>query len=186
MNEACARLTRIGKDGVIMTTDADTTVAPNWIEANIREIELGADAVGGRILMTQADLDSMGGKVRDLHVADDKYRLLVAEIEDLIDELPFDNGARHHQHFNASFAITAEAYLRSGGVPNVECLEDCALFDILERLDMRVRHSFDVEVYTSARSVGRARYGLSNQINEWERLAHTGQPSQCRERRVSC
>jgi hypothetical protein len=41
--------------GVILTTDADSQVAPNWIAENLAAFELGADAVLGRI-----DLDEDG------------------------------------------------------------------------------------------------------------------------------
>jgi len=42
-------------DGVILTTDADSQVAPNWIAQNLAAFEAGAEAVLGRI-----DLDSEG------------------------------------------------------------------------------------------------------------------------------
>ena len=37
------------KDGVILTTDADSQVAPNWIAENLASFETGAEAVLGRI-----------------------------------------------------------------------------------------------------------------------------------------
>jgi len=171
MNEAYARLrsTRSGS-GVIMSTDGDTVVAPDWIAANLSEIERGADAVGGRILFSEPQLETMDAAARALHLVDERYRLLVAEIEALIDDLPFDGGPRHHQHFSASFAITTDAYEKSGGVPNVKFLEDCALYEALERADLRVRHSPDVIVFTSARSIGRSEVGLAFQINQWKKL----------------
>ena len=46
-----AAFERVSADGVIMTTDADTVLSADWIAANFAEIERGADAVGGRILM---------------------------------------------------------------------------------------------------------------------------------------
>ena len=42
-------------DGVILTTDADSQVAPNWIAENLAAFEAGAEAVLGRI-----DLDDEG------------------------------------------------------------------------------------------------------------------------------
>lgn len=172
MTEAFLRQRERG--GVIMTTDGDTTVAPDWIASNLLEIGRGADAVGGRILIPRIQLDSMHAFARELHLADERYRLLTAEIEALIDELPFDDGPRHHQHFNASFAVTADAYERSGGMPCVEYLEDCAFYERLERADLRVRHSPDVVVYTSARPKGKSKFGLAYQIDEWRRLGTEG------------
>jgi Glycosyl transferase family 2 len=50
------------KDGVILTTDADSQVAPSWIAENLGAFAAGAEAVLGRI-----DLDEegarLGGKV---------------------------------------------------------------------------------------------------------------------------
>jgi hypothetical protein len=43
------------KDGVILTTDADSQVAPNWIAQNLAAFEAGGEAVLGRI-----DLDIEG------------------------------------------------------------------------------------------------------------------------------
>ena len=43
------------RDGVILTTDADSQVAPNWIAENLAAFEAGAEAVLGRI-----DLDEEG------------------------------------------------------------------------------------------------------------------------------
>ena len=175
MNAAFERLHGSRRErSVIMTTDADTIVAPDWIAATLQEIELGADAVGGRIIIAGSELAKMDAAARRMHLLDDEYRLLAAELEALIDELPFDNGARHYQHFNASIALTTDAYRISGGVPHVECMEDCALFERLERADLKVRHSPDVRVYTSGRSTGRSRVGLAYQIGDWQRLAGEG------------
>ncbi len=175
-NEAQRRLlTNQFGGGVIMTSDADTRVAPDWIAANLYEIETGADAVGGRIIIAADELEKMDAHSRKFHLQDEEYRLLTAEIENLIDYVPHDCDAdRHHQHFNGSFAVTTEAFQKAGGVPKVKFLEDAALFAALLRVDARFRHSSRVRVFTSARRVGRSRVGLSNQINEWKKLGETG------------
>ena len=46
-------------DGAILTTDADSQVAPDWIAENLAAIDAGADAVLGRI-----SLDSEGNTCR--------------------------------------------------------------------------------------------------------------------------
>lgn len=176
MNAAYSRLKQNKKNkGVIMTTDGDTTVADDWIAANLREIEAGADAVGGRIIIPNSEQKKMNALCREIHLRDEEYRLLTAEIEWLIDDLPFDDVPRHHQHFNASFAVKIDIYEKAGGVPKVKFLEDCAFFDCLQKIDARVRHSFDIKVYTSARHVGRSEVGLSFQINQWKNLSETGE-----------
>ena len=176
MDEAFARLqkNRFGK-GVIMTTDGDTLVAENWIAANLREIENGADAVGGRIIIADSELEKLDAACRSIHLKDEEYRLLMTEIESLLDDLPFDAAPRHHQHFNGSFAVTTEMYGKTGGVPDVKFLEDCAFFDRLQRADAKVRHSPDVKVYTSSRRNGRSEVGLSFQLNQWKNLGEAGE-----------
>ncbi len=163
------------RGGVLMTTDGDTIVADDWIAANLNEIENGADAVGGRILISDAELEKMDALCRETHLKDEEYRLLLAEIECLIDDLPFDHAPRHHQHFNGSFACTTAIYELAGGIPDVKFLEDCAFFDSLQRIDARVRHSPNVKVYTSSRHVGRSEVGLSFQLNLWKKLNETGE-----------
>ena len=176
MNAAFERLARdkSGSKSVMMTTDGDTIVADDWLAANLREIERGADAVGGRIIISDAELEKMDARCRATHLMDEEYRLLTAEIEALIDDLPFDDAPRHHQHFNGSFAVKTEIYEKAGGLPNVKFLEDCAFYDRLQQMDARVRHSHDVKVYTSSRHVGRSEVGLSFQLNLWRNLSETG------------
>lgn len=43
-----------GPGGVVMTSDADSRVAPDWIVANLAEIAAGADAVAGVIAFDEA------------------------------------------------------------------------------------------------------------------------------------
>jgi hypothetical protein len=170
MNEACARLERVGRPhGIIASTDADTRVAPSWLAAIQAEIAAGADAVGGRIFT-----EMRGPALRPLRriqVADAAYRLLCARLENLLDPAPADPWPRHHQHFGASLALTARAYRQVGGLPEVRFLEDEALCQALRRHDLRLRHSPAVQVLTSARRQGRVEVGLSWQLREWLHLS---------------
>jgi glycosyltransferase involved in cell wall biosynthesis len=175
MNEAYLRLCRNRyKSGVIMTTDGDTRVAPDWIAANLREIKNGADAVGGRISIDFEDLRKMDAKARRFYLLDTGYRLSAAEIEARLDYLSHDYLPRHHQHFNGSFAVTTDAFRRAGGIPDVNCLEDVAFYHSLLRVDAKFRHSPFVRVKTSARRDGRTDLGLSTQINEWTVMGEKG------------
>lgn len=170
-NEAFARLqSNAARSGVIMTTDGDTRAAPDWVAQNLAEIERGADAVGGRILIKESELARMDARARYFHLRDEEYRLLVAEFECLLDRFSHDAAPRHHQHFNASFAVTTDAFERAGGVPQVKHLEDVAFYQALLRIDARFRHSLSVKVFTSARHIGRTTLGLSTQINEWTKM----------------
>ena len=168
MNEAYLRLIKNHqRSGIILTTDGDTCVAPDWVVANLAEIKNGADAVGGRILIDPKELKKMVHQARIFHLRDTGYRLLAAELEARIDFVSYDYLPRHHQHFNGSFAVTTNAFRKAGGVPKVKFLEDVAFYQSLLRVDARFRHSPHVKVTTSARRVGRTEAGLSTQINQW-------------------
>lgn len=167
MDAACNRLEE-NNGGVILTTDADTVISEDWIAQNINEIEKGADAVGGRILLHENELSELDDLTRFYHFKDEKYQLLIADLEAKILEIHYDYFPRHHQHFNGSFAVTTDCYRKAGGIPNVKHLEDCAFFDRLQRIDAKVRHSFQVKVHTSARFIGRTEVGLAYQLNTWK------------------
>ena len=168
MEAAFLRLKKLGqKRGVIASTDGDTRVAPDWVAATLAEINRGADAVSGRIMIEPKELAALDEKTRRYHLRDVYYRYLVAELESYLAPLSFDPRPRHHQHFNASFAVTVEAYERAGGVPQVAHLEDFAFYNALRRIDARFRHSPQVRVFTSARRHGRTACGLSTQLAEW-------------------
>ena len=171
MECAFLRLSKNG-GGLIMTTDGDTMVGPDWIAQTHQEIENGAEAVGGRILLSDSEQSALDEFTLLHHFRDEKYHLLIAQLEGKIMNCNYDPNPRHHQHFNGSFAITTDCYTRSGGVPVVDHLEDCAFFEILKSVDARVRHSHDVKVYTSARCVGRTEIGLSYQLNVWKNLGN--------------
>ncbi len=178
MDEACQRLLGLGRfNGLIVSTDADTRVAPDWLAATQAEIAAGADAVGGRILLDPKALatePAAAGSVRHTQLRDAAYHLLCARLEARLDPQAADPWPRHHQHFGASLALTARAYRRVGGLPVLRYLEDEALCQQLRRHDLRLRHSPRVVVYTSPRQWGRVEVGLSWQLREWaaHRLAH--------------
>ena len=170
MDEACARLELVGQSaGIIASTDADTQVAPDWLATIQAEIAAGADAVGGRILTSSEE----GGPaaLQRIQAHDAAFRLLCARLEDITDPTPLDRWPRHHQHFGASLALTARAYRRVGGLPEVRFLEDEALCQELRRHDLALRHSPRVRVLTSARRQGRVEVGLSWQLSEWLRMS---------------
>lgn len=169
MESAYSRLVQNG-GGIMMTTDGDTSVSNDWISQTQQEIINGADVVGGRILLYEDELENLDEFTLLHHFKDEKYQLLIAELEAKIIDCECDPHPRHHQHFNGSFAITTDCYAKSGGVPMVTYLEDCAFFDRLQTIDAKIRHSYNVKVHTSARWIGRTEIGLSHQLNVWKNL----------------
>ncbi len=169
MDEAYRRLLWLERPrGIIATTDGDTVVAPNWLAATWAEIAGGADGVGGRIVINRAEREAF--QARRLYLRDNGYRFLVAEMEHLYQAYPHDCWPRHHQHFGASFALTAQMYRRVGGLPPLRALEDVALYRAIMREDGCFRHSPAVRVTTSGRQYGRTEYGLAPQLRYWLEL----------------
>lgn len=174
MDEACHRLEQVGRPGgLILSTDADTRTAPDWLAATTAAVAAGAEAVGGRILTLPGELP-MQADVRRTQLRDAAYHILCAQLKSQLDPEPADPWPRHHQHFGASLALTARAYRRVGGLPEVRFLEDEALWQALRRHDVPVRHSPAVRVFTSGRHEGRVEVGLSWQLRQWATLQQAG------------
>ena len=160
--DAAARL--VHPDGLILTTDADTLVDQDWVEANRREIAGGVDAVAGYVMANPVELMELDPAILDRGALEWEYQQLAAELEARADPEPHDPWPRHNQNCGASAALTASAYRRVGGLPPRRVGEDRALFEMLRRADLKIRHSLDVHVVTSARTDGRALGGLSDAI----------------------
>ncbi len=164
--------------GLLASTDGDTRVAPDWVWQLGEAQKRGAQAIGGRVL-TESDphaQTAMGRGVRLFYLRDTAYLHGLARLETLLDPAAHDPWPRHHQFFGANLAVTADAYCRVGGLPRVPFLEDEALARTLRRADVRVRHSPDVRVWTSARQNGRVDCGLSTTLTTWEEMSRAGLP----------
>ena len=180
MDAAARRLeATAGPQGLILSTDADTLAAPDWLAACRAEVAAGAAAVGGRLFTrpaapgadAEARAPELAGAdaatVRRTQLRDATYHLLRNQLECQLDPCSHDPWPRHHQHFGASLAVTVAAYRQVGGLPVVPYLEDEALWRALCRHDLPVRHSPRARVSTSARQQGRVEVGLSWQLREW-------------------
>ncbi|WP_104992186.1 glycosyltransferase family 2 protein [Deinococcus sp. NW-56] len=153
--------------GLIVTTDADSVPAPDWLWQLQRAVQSGADAACGRILLRAEERARLPGPVRRVYLQDAAYRLAAERLTARLNPDPFDPWPRHHQHFGANLALTLRAYREVGGVPDVPQLEDVALIQRLRRHDLRVRRTPHARVHTSARLNGRVPLGLSTQLAEW-------------------
>ncbi len=149
---------------VLMTTDADGQVAPDWIEANLTELAAGAEAVCGR-----ARIDPIDAMIIPAHLHDDdaneaRLAVLLDEIAALLDPDPADPWPRHTESSGASIAVTVGAWRRAGGIPPISCGEDRAFIDNLRQVDARIRHANSVWVTVSGRTLGRAAGGMADTI----------------------
>lgn len=158
--ECAARL--LPADGILATTDADSNVAHDWLEALLGAFAQGADAVAGAITLD----DSERRRLPALAGRDAEWRLagLLAALEDRLDPRPHDPAPRHIWAWGANLALTLRAYRLVGGLPAVPLAEDRALADRLLGHDLRLRRSTAPLVYTSARISGRAPGGFADLI----------------------
>jgi hypothetical protein len=177
MDEACRRLFLLGRpEGVIVSTDADSFVDPGWIAGIMREVDAGADAVGGRIVADRDERLLLPPSAELTYLRQVAYDFLLAELEDLIDPDPFDPFPRHGNHIGASLAVTAALYAQMGGLPDVLEDEDQALYKAILRSGARFRHSLNVRVTTSARLDGRVEHGFSAGLRYFGSLGQQSQP----------
>lgn len=160
--EAAADLLAPG--GLILTTDADTVAHEDWIAANRRVIAEGHDAVAGYVMADPMELMELPPAILERGSLEWEYQQLAAELDARADDEPHDPWPRHNQNCGASAAVTLEAYRAIGGLPPLPVGEDRALFEMLRRIDGKIRHSLEVQVVTSARTDGRASGGLADEI----------------------
>ncbi len=160
MDIAYRRLTHIGRaDGLIASTDADTTVAADWLSAQLTLSRSGAAAIGGLIELDPTERDTLDPHALAMREQSTTQRLTSA-IEQAAGE-----AAVEHPHFSgASLALTAVAYRRCGGLPVRAALEDEALAQALTRQGIAIHRSRRVRVRTSARTDGRAPRGLAQDL----------------------
>lgn len=151
-------------EGVVLTTDADGVVDPDWLHFNLMALEAGADAVAGWVDLDPADWAQIPLTLHEDDARETEYDALCDEIHAWLDPDPHDPLPRHTQHSGASIGVTIAAYRAAGGVPPVAHGEDRALLRALRRIDARIRHSPDCHVTVSGRMEGRARGGMADTI----------------------
>jgi glucosyl-3-phosphoglycerate synthase len=154
MDAAANRLEALGcGDGLIATTDADSTPCADWLARQLAHLERGAAVVAGLIELYPEDLARLPDAVRRRR--EDEARRRLADVRDR------DPHAEHHHFAGASLGVTAETYRRVGGLDGCAALEDEAFGARLARHGIPVARASDVRVLTSARTDGRSRRGLS-------------------------
>ncbi|MBB5770053.1 hypothetical protein HNP47_000022 [Brevundimonas vesicularis] len=161
-------------NGVLISTDADTRPPPNWLSANLAAIAAGADLVGGRLVLDEAE--AISTDVAALRQMWDAYWREVRAIEDEIDPSPHDPAPRHGDHTGASLAITAAAYVSAGGVPELPTGEDRALVIAAQAQGGRLVHPLAVWTRVSARTTGRAAGGMAEDMTRLFHQARNGGP----------
>jgi glycosyltransferase involved in cell wall biosynthesis len=128
----------------LATTDADTTVPPDWLRRQLELASRGWEVFVGTVGVSD-------WKDHPPEVAD-RWRGSYRDID-------------HHPHVHgANFGCTARAYLDAGGWSPLAVDEDVALLDALR--SRRVVRSAVPRVTTSARRDPRARGGFGDTLQE--------------------
>jgi hypothetical protein len=162
--------------GVIASTDADTRVAPTWLAQTLNAVTYGADAVAGRILTCRTERAAAAPGLRSRLFYIMLYCRLMEKIASYLDPDPDDPWPCHGQHFGASFAVTADAYQRAGGLQPLPCSEDVALVQALRRTGARIRHNPEVWVHTSLRTLSRTSGGMASWLRSQAAMTARGEP----------
>jgi glycosyltransferase involved in cell wall biosynthesis len=122
-------------------TDADTTVPPDWLAAQLAH---QADAVCG--VVDVDDWSEHGPDVRQRYEA-----------------IYVDRDGHRHIH-GANLGVTSAAYVRAGGFPELTCHEDVHLVRALQAQGANIAWSGSVRVRTSARIDFRAQGGFGSYL----------------------
>jgi GT2 family glycosyltransferase len=162
-----------GKDGLIVTTDADARPPPQWLAANRAAMKAGCDIVGGRIVIDEQEL--LPKAIASAIALADRYWTHVRAIEDALDPIPWDLPPRHGDHTGASLCITSRVYNNCGGVPAIKSGEDRALVRNVVRNGGRLAHPIEVWTRVSARTAGRAVGGMAEHMQRLQTMCNTGQ-----------
>ena len=168
--------TRIGTNGVILTTDADAVPSPDWVRQNLLAIENGADIVGGRIsgdVQEEAVLGSGFQRRAGLYA---RYSALCDELAATIDPVAHDPWPRHQDHTGGSLAVRADVYCAVGGLPALPFREDVGFVSSVVRSGYRLVHPMAVNVTVSARTEGRAPGGMADCVKAWVEDERAGKP----------
>ena len=136
----------------LLSTDADTTVPPDWVRAHLRHAADGVHAVAGLADLATTDHLATGALWR--------YRSIVEHGL---------HGATHHHVYGANLGVRADAYLAVGGFPADGSGEDHGLWRRLAAACYTLVQPVGIRVRTSARLRGRADGGLAGLLRALHR-----------------
>jgi len=149
-------------EGLIFTSDADTTVGEAWIYRCFQSIAAGYDLVCEDVLLDEDELSALPARVRQVGEAERAY----LELCDLLWRYwTFGRaGGLAIRPSGASLAIRASAYLAVGGLPVPSAGEDRALYEVMAGSGSAVEALANIGTRTSARLTSRAAGGCGDAL----------------------
>ena len=152
----------LAADGVLMTTDADTIVAPDWACANLRHIRSGSALVCGSVSIDPQEYDALPAPVRHWGAVEAEY---FDRLESLWRSWTGGTAPRFAiSAMGASLALPTARYRAIGGMPTPPVAEDKALAALARRCDWPIALAGDVRVETSCRLFARAAGGMGDAL----------------------
>lgn len=151
-----------GRNGAILTTDADSRAQPTWVSATLAGFAPGVDAVAGYVDADPNEYLALGSGFLRRGRLEDRYLACVAELYAALDPRPHDPWPNHRVHSGAAIAVTLASYRAIGGLPVRALGEDSALAQALEDAGFLIRHSTAAAVTTSCRFDSRAPGGAGD------------------------
>lgn len=167
--------------GVLLTSDADSRVAPDWLWSNLRAFSDGAETVLGQISLDEESA-LLSPALHARGKLESVYGDLLTELGARLDPQACNPWPHHATVSGASLAVTRAIYRRIGGLPPAPLGEDKALVALLRRFDARIRFDPDVRVLTSGRTQGRAAGGVADAL----RLRNQDPAAECDEALEDC
>ncbi len=149
-------------DGMVLTTDADSRVEPDWVARSLAIVAAGADAVAGRIALDPQEAALLPTSLHDRGRLEARYEELLTEIGARLDPEPGNPWPCHWTRSGASLAVRRRAYETVGGMPPLPAGEDRAFVEALRQANFVVRQDPGIVVTTSGRLEGRAVGGAAD------------------------
>lgn len=154
----------LSPSGMLLTTDADTIVAPDWIVRTLDHFAAGADLVSGAVEVDEDAIDALRGNVRRCGAIEAAY---FSALDLLWQDLTNGTGpAFKVRAMGASLAIRANVYRQIGGLPTPMVAEDKALAKAVLCEGFNLVEASDVRVRTSCRINARAIGGMADALRE--------------------
>ncbi len=154
--------------GVIVSTDADTRIAHDFIYELRRSFaDPQVEAVGANLQVENTDTGNLFTSLRNYFVLEKQLRLAIQE------EATFD---LMHPHLSgAGFAVRLGTYKAVGGLTPFPYNEDKQFYYKLLQRDALVKMNERLLVHTSGRMTGRTEWGMAAQFQQWQNLSEAGE-----------
>lgn len=159
--------------GVLLTTDADSRVATDWIAMTLRHTHRTGGLVCGSIEVEEGEAALWNPHVREAARLETAMFSALSRLDEAADPESGDDAGRvgrRGRPSGANLAMRAEAYRTVGGLPPSPCGEDRALMQRFLDLNHPVVFASDVRVLTSCRRDGRAAGGFAATLAARERV----------------